>query len=87
MDMSGMHESDPGTHQYTPRTAAPALKADLADLARQSGRTESELTGITLGEAYRLACSTYTGGLPAYWKNWQTWNAASQKPPAPMGDL
>ena len=87
MDMSGTYDSDPGEHRFNPRTAAPALKTAMADLARQSGRIESELDGISLGEAYRLACSTYGAELPAYWKNWQSWNKASQRPPAEMGDL
>lgn len=87
MDMSGAYESDPGAHEFNPRTAAPALKAAMADLAKQSGRMESEVVGMPLGEAYQLACSTYGDELPAYWKNWQAWNVASQKPPAPMGDL
>ncbi len=87
MDMSGMYDSDPGAHRFNPRTAAPALKAAMADLAQQSGRPAAEFDGMSLGDAYRLACSTYGGELPAYWKNWQTWNLASQQPPAPMGDL
>ena len=87
MDMSGMYDSDPGSHRFNPRTAAPALKTAMAELAQRSGQSVSELDGMTLGDAYRLASSTYGGELPAYWKNWQAWNVASQKPPAPMGDL
>jgi hypothetical protein len=87
VDFSGTYDSDPGTHRFNPRTAAPALKQAMADLARQTGRSDSELNGIALGEAYQLACSAYGDDLPAYWKNWQTWNVASKQPPAPMGDL
>jgi hypothetical protein len=81
------HESDPGEHLYNPKQAAPALKVAIADLAKLTGRAESEFDGMALGVAYDLACTVYGGSLPAFWKNWQSWNAASRLPPAPMGDL
>jgi hypothetical protein len=82
-----MYDSDPGEHRFNPRTAAAALKTAMADLARQSGRRDAELDGMTMGDAYDLACESYGDDLPAYWKNWQTWNVASRQPPAEMGDL
>lgn len=87
MDMSGMYESDAGLHQYKPKTAAPALKAAIADLARESGRPEVEFDRMALGTAYDLACTVYGNSLPAYWKNWQSFNVALKKPPAEMGDM
>jgi hypothetical protein len=81
------HEADPGEHLYLPKQAAPALKAAMADLARQSGRAEAEFDGMALGTAFDLACTVYGDNLPPFWKTWQTWNLASKRPPAPMGDL
>ena len=87
MDMTGMYESDAGLHRYNPKTAAPALKAAMVELAREAERPEGELDGMALGTAYDLACTLYGDSLPAYWKNWQSFNVALKKPPAEMGDL
>ena len=80
-------DADPGDHVYNPKQAAPALKAAIADLARQTGRADSEFDGMTLGTAFDLACTVYGSDLPPFWKNWQTWHADSKLPPAPMGEL
>jgi hypothetical protein len=80
-------ESGPGEHRYNPRTAAPALKAAIADLARMSARPLPDFNGITLSDAYDLAVQSYGDELPQYWRIWQSWNIASADPPADMGDL
>lgn len=84
-----MMESDsgPGDHRYNPRTAAPALKTAIADLAQQTSRPLAGFEGISLGAAYELAVETYGDQLPNYWRIWQSWNVASSDPPAEMGDL
>lgn len=87
MDQSSSYDSDPGSHRFNVRTASPALKAAMADLARRTGRADAEFDGMELGTAYELATSTYSGELPQFWKVWQQWNLASREPPAAMGDL
>lgn len=87
MDMSGMYESNPGTHRFNPKTASPALKAAIAELARETERAESEFDGLALGTLYELAATSYGGDLPQFWRIWQQWNIASKEPPAEMGDL
>ncbi len=87
MDMSGMYESDPGAHRFNPKTASPALKGAVAELARETERRESEFDGMTLGALYELAATTYGDELPQFWKIWQQWNIASKAPPAETGDL
>lgn len=87
MEMSGMYESDPGTHRFNPKTASPALKAALADLARETERPGSDFDGMALGPLYELAATTYGDELPNFWMIWQQWNIASKEPPAEMGDL
>jgi hypothetical protein len=82
-----MLDSSPGDHVYNPRTASPALKAAIADLAERTSRPAGELAGITLGEAFELAQDTYGDDLPEFWRIWQSWNVASFEPPAAMGDL
>ena len=80
-------DSGPGDHRYNPRTAAPALKSAIADLAQKTSRPLPEFDGITLGDAYELAVEAYGDQLPQYWRVWQSWNAASSDPPPEMGDL
>jgi hypothetical protein len=84
-----MMESDsgPGDHRYNPRTAAPALKTAIAELAQQASRPLPDFDGISLGAAYELAVETYGDQLPRYWRVWHSWNVASADPPADMGDL
>lgn len=80
-------DADPGDHRFNPQTASPALKAAVADLARQTARPEDEFAGMTLNELFRLVEDAYDDGLPEFWRVWQTWNARSFDPPAEMGDL
>jgi len=83
-----MHEdSGPGEHRFNARSASPALKQAMAELARESGRAETDFAGMTLQDAYDLAVETYPEQLPEFWRVWQSWNVAHEDPPAPMGDL
>ncbi len=82
-----MLESGPADHLFQQKTASPALKAAMADLAQNSGRSIEALEGMSMGEAHALALRTYGDRLPEFWVIWQSWNSSSDEGPAEMGDL
>lgn len=77
---------DTAEHIYNPKSASPALKTAVAELAKNSGRLESELVGLTMGELFDLAIGAYGGDMPEFWRIWNSWNQASDTP-AEWGDL
>lgn len=85
MGRSAMDDSA-ADHEFNPRTASPALNRAMSDLAKKSGRPESEFLDIRLGDAYHLARETYGADMPEFWKVWNSWNDAPEDP-APWGDL
>lgn len=73
-------------HEFNPKSASPALKTAIAELAAKSARDESEFVGIRMGAAYDLAVKSWGEELPDFWKVWNSWNTASDEH-APWGDL
>jgi len=73
-------------HEFNPKSASPALKTAIAELAARSGKDEAEFVGIRLGDAYELAVKSWGAELPDFWKVWNSWNVASDDP-KPWGDL
>ncbi|MHC4880228.1 MAG: hypothetical protein ACYTGL_27580 [Planctomycetota bacterium] len=73
-------------HEYIPRNASPALKAAIAELARQTGRPESDFDSMRLGDVYQLAVKAFGENLPEFWRVWNSWNQESDTPAA-WGDL
>ena len=73
-------------HEFNPKTASPALKTAIAELAAKSGRAETEFVGIRMGDAFGLAVTSWGADLPDFWEVWNSWNTASDEP-KPWGDL
>lgn len=73
-------------HIFNPKTAAPALKQAVADLARKLGCAEPDLVGKRMGDLFDDALSAYGAELPDYWRVWNSWNQASDTP-AEWGEL
>ncbi len=73
-------------HEFNPKSASPALKTAIAELAAKTGKEEAEFVGIRLGDAYELAVKSWGNDLPDFWKVWNSWNVASDDP-KPWGDL
>ncbi len=73
-------------HIFNPKSASPALKTAIADLARNSGKLESELVGARMSDLFDLAVGTYGTQLPDFWRVWNSWNQADDTP-AEWGDL
>jgi hypothetical protein len=73
-------------HQFNPKTASPALKKAIVELAAKTGRDEAEFVGIRMGDAYDLAVGAFGADLPDFWKVWNSWNTASDEP-KPWGEL
>jgi len=73
-------------HTFNPKSASPALKRAISDLAARTDRPEASFAGIRLGDAYALAQETYGDQMPDFWKVWATWNDAPDDA-APWGDL
>ncbi|NQV24766.1 MAG: hypothetical protein HQ518_10390 [Rhodopirellula sp.] len=73
-------------HEFNPKTASPALKTAITELAAKSGREEAWFVGIRMGDAYDLAVQAWGTDLPDFWKVWNSWNVASDDP-KPWGDL
>lgn len=87
MPIPSTPDTDPGNHRFNPQTASPALKAAIADLAKRTGRAESEFADMALADAFQLASECYGDDLPDFWRVWQSWQSSSFDPPAEMGDL
>jgi hypothetical protein len=73
-------------HEFNPRSASTALKKAMQALSEKTGRTEAELTGIRLGDAYDMAVEAFGDELPEFWTIWNGWNTAPDEA-APWGDL
>lgn len=73
-------------HYFTPKSASPALKTAVAELAAKLGRPESEFAGARLGDLFDQALSAFGGDLPDFWRVWNSWNQASDTP-AEWGEL
>lgn len=73
-------------HEFDPKTASPALKTAIAELAAKSGKDEAEFVGIRMGDAFDLAVKAWGADLPDFWKVWNSWNTASDEP-KPWGEL
>ncbi|MDG2359820.1 MAG: hypothetical protein P8M20_09215 [Planctomycetaceae bacterium] len=73
-------------HEFNLKSASPALKTAIAELAAKTGKDEAEFVGIRLGDAYELAVKSWGNDLPDFWKVWNSWNVASDDP-KPWGDL
>ena len=73
-------------HEFNPKSASPALKTAIAELAARYDKDEAGFVGIRLGDAYELAVKSWGNDLPDFWKVWNSWNVASDDP-KPWGDL
>jgi hypothetical protein len=73
-------------HEFNPKTASPALKTAIAELAAKSDKDEAELVGMRMGDAFDLAVKAWGADLPDFWKVWNSWNTASDEP-KPWGEL
>jgi len=73
-------------HEFNPKSASPALKTAIAELAARYDKDEAGFVGIRLGDAYELAVKSWGTDLPDFWKVWNSWNVASDDP-KPWGDL
>ena len=73
-------------HEFDPKSASPALKQAISELAAKTGRDQSEFVGIRMGDAYETAVQVWGDDLPDFWRVWNSWNTASDDP-APWGDL
>ncbi len=73
-------------HVFQTNTAAPALMRAMKELSENSGRSVASFEGQTLGQIYEQVATLYGKDIPGYWRNWKTWDDASDDP-APMGEL
>ncbi len=73
-------------HIFNPKSASPALKQAVTELAAKSGRLEAEFVGQRMGDLFDLAIDVYGGTMPDFWRVWNSWNQASDTP-AEWGDL
>ncbi len=73
-------------HFFNPKSASPALKAAVTELATKLGRSESDFAGARLGDLFDQALAAFGGDLPDFWRVWNSWNQASDAP-AEWGDL
>lgn len=73
-------------HVFQSKYAAPALKRAMEELAAEREQPVASFDGMTMGQAFHLACDAYGTDLPEFWIIWNDWNTAPDDP-QPMGDL
>jgi hypothetical protein len=65
--------------------APAALRQNVEQLCRDTGRTLEQMENLPLQSLYQLAQQTYGAELPEYWRIWKDWHENDQI--QPMGDL
>jgi len=61
------------------------LRQNVEQLALDAEQSLSAMEGRKLGDIFALACKTYGGQLPEFWRVWKDWHENDQV--QDMGDL
>ncbi len=72
-------------HQFIRKQAAPALMRAMEELSVRVELPLDHFEELTLGQIYLKVEQVYGNEIPAYWRNWKSWDDYSEDP-APMGD-